>query len=127
MFYATIVSILVYLPHHLGADPLDIEAGKRIFTIHCTSCHGIDGRGGVGMNLTDDVTLHGGTLEDIVNVVTNGVPGKPMYSWKNKLDPITIRQVSAYVYSLKGTRPTDKDAKPFNYITSRGEFVPRYL
>jgi mono/diheme cytochrome c family protein len=66
-------------------------------------------------------------LEDIVNVVTDGVPGKPMYSWKRKLDPASIRKVSAYVYSLKGTLPTDKDAKPFNYITRRGEFVPSYL
>jgi mono/diheme cytochrome c family protein len=128
LFCATIVVSLAYLPHNLlGADPLDIVAGKRIFLIHCTSCHGLGGAGGVGVNLTDDVTLHGGTFENIVDVVTYGVPGKPMSSWKSKLDAISIMQVSAYVYSLKGTRPTDDEAKPYNYITRRGKFVARYL
>ncbi len=128
LFCATIVAILVYLPHNLlGADPLDIAAGKRIFLIHCASCHGLGGMGGVDVNLTDDVTLHGDTYEDIVNVVIYGVPGKPMYSWKSKLDPTSIMQVSAYVYSLKGTRPTNDEAKPYNYITRRGKSLARYL
>lgn len=121
---AAIVGLAPLAPELLRANPLDIEAGKRIFKIHCSTCHGLQGRGGVGANLTDDVTRHGDGLEDIVNVVTNGVPGKPMYAWKDKLDPLSIRQVAAYVHSLKGTTPTDENAKPFNYMTRRGPLVP---
>jgi mono/diheme cytochrome c family protein len=117
LFCATIVAILVYLPHDLlRADPLDIEAGRRTFMVHCDRCHGPGGRGGIGPNLTDQFTLHGGTYQDIVDVVTNGVPGKPMFSWKSWLDPITISQVAAYVYSLKGTRPTDAPSKPYKLM-----------
>ena len=103
----TTLLILVHLPQHaLPADPLDILAGRRTFKIHCETCHGLGGRGGIGPNLTDDFTLYGGTYQDILNVVTNGVEGKPMYAWQNRLDPEALRRVVAYVRSLKGTRPT---------------------
>jgi cbb3-type cytochrome c oxidase subunit III len=115
--YATIVSILVTLPHHLLAgDPIDIEAGSRTFMIHCEACHGPEGTGGIGPNLTDQFILHGGTLDDILSVVTNGVPGKPMYSWKNRLDPANLRSVAAYVYGLKGTRPVEAPSVPIKLM-----------
>lgn len=97
----------------LAGNPQAIAAGKRIFMIHCYKCHGHGGRGGIGPNLTDDVTLHVNSYQDVVNVVTNGVPGRPMNAWKSILDATRIRQVAAYVYSLKGTRPTQKQEKPF--------------
>ncbi len=116
-FCVTVIVLLVYLPGGLVvADPLDIEAGRISFMIHCERCHGPEGTGGIGPNLTDQFTLHGGTYQDIINVVTNGVPGKPMFSWKSWLDPTTISQVAAYVYSLKGTRPTDAPSKPYKLM-----------
>lgn len=80
--------------------------GKRTFDIHCAVCHGFDGSGGAGPSLADDLTLHGADLEDILKVVTNGVRGKPMNAWADKLSPDVIARVSAYVHSLLGTRPT---------------------
>lgn len=113
---ATLVACLLALARLALADPLDIEAGRRTFLIHCERCHGPDGTGGIGPNLTDQFTLHGETYEDILNVVTNGVPGKPMYPWKNWLDPATIAQVAKYVYSLKGTRPADAPSPRFKLM-----------
>ncbi len=88
----------------LEGDPAAIEEGQRTFHIHCGECHGVGGRGALGPNFTDDVTLHGDRYEDMVNVVTNGVRGRPMRSWIKKLGPVRIREVVAYVYSLKGSR-----------------------
>lgn len=88
----------------LEGDPAAIEAGKRIFHTYCWGCHGRNGTGAQCPDFTDDVTLHGETYQDLVNVVTNGVRGAPMGSWKYALGRTRIRQVVAYVYSLKGTR-----------------------
>jgi mono/diheme cytochrome c family protein len=80
--------------------------GQRTFDIHCSACHGFGGTGGAGPNLTDSVTMYGGDYEDILAVVTNGVSGKPMNSWSDKLPPDDLARVAAYVLSIKGTRPT---------------------
>ena len=84
-----------------------IEAGKRAFNSHCVECHGNAGRGGAGPNLTDEFTLHGGELKDIIRVITNGVAGL-MPRWGQKMDEERIAQFAAYVHSIKGTRPTGK-------------------
>ena len=83
-----------------------LEAGKRTFDIHCAVCHGDEGSGGAGPSLADDLTLHGGELADILRIIRNGVSGKPMNAWADKLPPETIARVAAYVLGLKGTRPT---------------------
>ena len=87
-----------------------IEAGRRAFNSHCVECHGNGGRGGAGPNLTDEFTLHGGELKDIVRIITNGVSGL-MPRWGQKMDEERIGQFAAYVHSIKGTRPTGKRPK----------------
>ena len=82
----------------------DIAEGERTFHVHCVHCHGPDGVGAMGPNLTDEATLHGDEFEDILNTVPNGVEGKPMRSWKNTLSAERLAQVAKFVYSLKGTR-----------------------
>ena len=84
-----------------------IKAGKRAFHSHCVECHGSEGKGGAGPNLTDEFTLHGGELKDIIHVITNGVSGL-MPRWGQKMNQERIAEFAAYVYSIKGTRPTGK-------------------
>ena len=86
----------------------DHKEGKRTFVIYCEQCHGMRGRGGAGPNLTDEFTLHGDTLEDIVRVITNGIPKMQMPTWSQTMSAERIKQVAAYVLSLKGSRPTGK-------------------
>lgn len=86
------------------AETDDLMQGRKTFHIHCLQCHGQGGVGGMGPNLTDEATLHGGEYEDILNTVTNGVSGKPMRSWKNTLTPERLEQVARFVHSLKGSR-----------------------
>lgn len=82
-----------------------IELGKRLFSNNCIVCHRQNGAGGIGPNLTDNYWLHGGSKLDIAKTITFGVAGKGMISWKSMLNPDEIGQLTAYVYSLKGTNP----------------------
>lgn len=87
-----------------------IAAGKEIYTINCAACHGAEGQGLVGPNLTDEYWIHGGTPEDIVRTVNEGIPEKGMIAWKGILGAEKVDQVSAYVYSLIGTNPPNPKA-----------------
>jgi cytochrome c oxidase cbb3-type subunit 3 len=84
------------------AGPADPEAGKAIFTQNCVACHGADLKGGVGPDLTDAVWIHGGTLANITNVITVGVPEKGMLTWGPILGAEKISQVAAYVHAAGG-------------------------
>jgi len=89
----------------LQGNPAAIAAGKEIFVANCVPCHGPQAQGVIGPNLTDNFWLHGNTYDAIVTTITNGVPDKGMIPWKATLNPEKIRQVAAYVMSLKGTNP----------------------
>jgi cytochrome c oxidase cbb3-type subunit III len=82
-----------------------IAEGKEIFALNCKPCHGEQGQGIIGPNLTDSFWLHGNRFEDIVSTITNGVPDKGMIAWKATLNPQKINQVAAFVMSIRGTNP----------------------
>lgn len=49
-------------------------AGKMLFSINCSQCHGAGGAGAKGFpNLLDDEWIHGGKLADIAYTITHGV------------------------------------------------------
>ncbi|SVE22058.1 uncharacterized protein METZ01_LOCUS474912, partial [marine metagenome] len=60
----------------------DLEDGKRTFSVHCAQCHGIGGAGGGhsrnGPSLTDSITIYGEQIQDIYNVISEGVPRAAM-------------------------------------------------
>lgn len=86
------------------ADATDINEGKKIFISVCAACHGTDGGGIVGPNLTDNYWLHGGTINDIFKTIKYGVPEKGMKSWKDDYTPKQIAQLSSFITTLKGTK-----------------------
>jgi cytochrome c oxidase cbb3-type subunit III len=88
-----------------GAD--DIAAGKAIFMdpSKCPACHGADGGGNaVGPNLTDEYWLYGGSVKNIFKTIKYGT-SKGMRSWKDDLSAKQIAQLTAYIKTLKGTKP----------------------
>ena len=89
------------------SDAADLAAGKTIFTAVCSACHGVDGGGTVGPNLTDEYWLHGGSIKDIFRTIKYGVPEKGMKSWKDDYSPKQIAQIASYVHSLAGVKPLD--------------------
>ncbi|MFT4534489.1 MAG: cytochrome c oxidase cbb3-type subunit 3 [Saprospiraceae bacterium] len=90
------------------ADALAV--GQKIYIASCAACHGPDGQGTVGPNLTDDYWIHGGHVKDVYATIKNGVPEKGMIAWKSQLQPTTIVKVASYIKSLKGTNPPNPKA-----------------
>jgi cytochrome c oxidase cbb3-type subunit 3 len=82
--------------------PASISGGEAVFKANCVACHGDQGQGVVGPNLTDPYWLHGGSPEAILASVTHGYPDKGMPAWKNVLGGEKVRLAAAYVLSLKG-------------------------
>ena len=82
-------------------------AGKAIFTANCAACHGANGEGTIGPNLTDRSWLHGGEIKDIFKTVKYGVPEKGMVPWEQTLTPGQIAEVSSYIISLRDSNPAN--------------------
>lgn len=87
------------------ADPAQAEAGKATFMLYCMPCHGDQGQGLIGPNLTDNYWLHGNTDVEIFTTITNGVVEKGMTAWENTLTAEQRAQLVAYIRSIAGTNP----------------------
>lgn len=97
-------------------DAKSLEDGKALYMQNCVACHGAEGQGGVGPNLTDAYWLHGGSVKEIFHTINEGVPEKGMISWKKSLNPIQIQHVVSFLEKFKGT-------KPANAKEAQGELV----
>jgi len=78
--------------------------GKTVFEEECAACHGDDGKGLAelgGPNLTDGISLYGGSKEAVVAQIGNPSHGV-MPAWVGRLGDVEIKQVSVYVHSLGG-------------------------
>jgi len=87
-----------------------IAKGKAIYQKNCFMCHGANGEGGVGPNLTDNFWLHGGSINDVFKTIKYGVPDKGMQAWEKMLSPGEIRELASFVKSVKGTNPPNGKA-----------------
>lgn len=95
----------------LLTDAADIAGGKTLFAANCAACHGQEGQGMVGPNLTDEYWLHGGQVKDIFSTIKYGVPEKGMKSWKEDFSPKQLAQLTAFIKSIHGTNPPNPKAK----------------
>ena len=96
----------------LLTDAASIEDGKTIYKeMNCFACHGMNGEGNaIGPNMTDEFWLHGCKIQDLVNVIKNGVPAKGMTPFKAQMSDEKIQKVASYILSLKGTNPANAKA-----------------
>lgn len=94
----------------VAKDPAQLEKGKTVYAGKCASCHGPQGQGSIGPNLTDTFWIHGGTLVQIATTVEKGVGEKGMPPWGPLLSQEELYAVTAYVKSLKGTNPPNPKA-----------------
>lgn len=93
-------------------DPKWLLVGKTVFAGRCVSCHGSNGSGLVGPNMTDDYYKNIKKITDIPTVISNGAANGAMPSWRNQLHPNEIVLTAAYIASLRGenlpsTRPPE--------------------
>ena len=79
-------------------------AGAAIYADNCAACHGADGAGMTEMGapaLNDAIWLYGGTEAAVSKQILAPRHGV-MPGWKDRLDPVTIKMLAAYVHSRGG-------------------------
>jgi cytochrome c oxidase cbb3-type subunit 3 len=91
----------------LSSDPATVQAGREVFTVRCSPCHGDNAEGRVGPSLIDAEWRYGSEPKDILESIREGRP-KGMPPWKVELQPEDIQSVTAYVISLKSNSEEDK-------------------
>jgi cytochrome c oxidase cbb3-type subunit 3 len=80
----------------------EAAAKNKFLTSSCVGCHGMTGEGNPMLgapNLRDDIWLHGGTREDIRDVITNGRVNQ-MPAHLELIGEDRVKLVTAYVLSL---------------------------
>lgn len=105
------------------SDEKSLADGKKIYLQNCLACHGDNGQGGVGPNLTDEYWLHGGTIKNVFHTIAEGVPEKGMISWKKTLNPVQIQQLASYLATIVGTKPAN--AKEPQGTLASAETIPK--
>ena len=82
------------------------KVAKKTFRRKCKACHGKDGGGSVGPNLTDKYWKNGdGSIAAVYKVIDKGVVDKGMEAWGEKLSKNQLMAVTKYVMDFQGTTP----------------------
>ena len=99
-------------------DEASLANGKAVFDANCVSCHLADGGGLIGPNLTDKYWKNGkGTVNDVFGIITDGVPGTAMVSWKALISPKDRQDLSSYILvKLQGSTPANPKAPEGNLV-----------
>ena len=76
-----------------------IEEGKEEYAKRCAACHGQDGKGGIGPDLTRKEYKFGRSAPEVTRSIAEGRPGG-MPAYKNELSGDKIQGLVQYVLSL---------------------------
>lgn len=100
----------------LSSDPEAITEGKKLFTEHCTLCHGRKANGRTGRWKAADLRVFNKGYSRFVQIVKKGVKKKPrtnnvMQAWEKFLSDDQISQIGAYLetLSIRGAKWQDSD------------------
>jgi cytochrome c oxidase cbb3-type subunit 3 len=85
-----------------GASDAAVEEGRFLYVrMNCAYCHGFDGTGGMGPDLTDNQWRYGASDVDVFNTIYRG-RAQGMPAWGPVLTENQIWKLVAYVRSLGG-------------------------
>lgn len=103
----------------VSTDEEDIEEGRELFMNPnqlCFTCHGNNGQGLVGPNLTDQYWMHGCQPKDIATSIINGYPDMGMlpYGSGSRLSNEEVQYLVSYIASLQGSEPDGAKAPDMN-------------
>ena len=87
-------------------DELRAAYGKELFTANCVACHGPAGNGNPALgatNLTDKISLYGGSNTALVESIGKGRNGV-MPAWGEFLGDEKIHVMAAYVWGLSNVK-----------------------
>ena len=77
-----------------------MQEGKKVFMENCKVCHGDNGEGINGPNLTDDYWLYGNDIKSVFLSIKYGRKDGDMPPHFEKLNPVQMQQVASYVMQL---------------------------
>ena len=111
---AQIDDVTAYVRSLSGQQKPDAASrrGQALFADNCAVCHGPAGEGNRSLgapNLADAIWLYGGDAESVRATIANSRYGV-MPRWGDRLDPVTVKMLAAYVHSLGGgeASPTEQ-------------------
>src|SRR5215467_6287179 len=102
--------------------PAEIEAGGRLYTSNCTGCHGPEGDGVGGINFSQGKFRRAGTDDDLLRIISRGIPGTPMAP--SGMSESQIGQIVGYLRSMTagGEPPAGGDAaRGKSIVESKGQ------
>jgi cytochrome c oxidase cbb3-type subunit 3 len=86
-------------PEASSAEP-DLAAGQKTYATTCAMCHGADGKGGIGPDLTRAEFNYGKSAAEIRESITQGRPnGMPAFG--AQLSGSELDNLAAFVLSLE--------------------------
>jgi len=100
----TINSMAAWLLALLPMMAIAAPNGSALYSEHCAACHGVDGRGGVGVPLALPEFLDSVTDNYLMNTVRLGRPGRVMPAFGDLSDA----QLSAIVNHVRSFAPGSK-------------------
>lgn len=89
------------------------ETGQTLWGFNCSSCHGLNGEGGVGPALNSEQFLQAATDEQTAQIIAVGIPGSQMSAYsQDYAGPLTSEQIRAltiYIRSWEEDAPDVPD------------------
>jgi PQQ-dependent dehydrogenase (methanol/ethanol family) len=84
------------------AQPKLVENGQKLFSKHCSACHGVDAEGSdMGPTLSGTRRLRSRSVEQLRNVIDKGIPSQGMPAFH--LPAPELDALAAFVRSLNST------------------------
>lgn len=87
-------------------SPLDVQEGALLYRSRCAVCHGPEGAGGKGTDLTTGRFRHGSSDDELFKSIADGVDGTEMPPVD--LDGRRVWQLLAYVRTLSAGRAAEQ-------------------
>jgi cytochrome c oxidase cbb3-type subunit 3 len=82
---------------------VDLERGRRLYELHCASCHGPRGEGGKGPTLAQPILPRAGDAESLRKIIRDGISGTEMPA--ARFDRSDVPHVAAFVRALGSLPP----------------------
>src|SRR2546430_7307077 len=94
-----LAALVLFAQVHPGEyAPADIAYGARLYDAQCTTCHGANGDSVGGVDLKSGKFRNAVTDQDLVRVVTQGVPGTGMQAFK--FDAAEVAGILAFLRNM---------------------------
>jgi len=123
----TLVIVVFWRAPVMAQDPTEeqLELGAQLFAENCAVCHGPNGEGRVGAELSKDWPSIRPDLR-VKTVIEEGVPGSPMPAWSQENGgPLTDAEVEALtLYILSWETGGLPDLSPTPTFTPRPPITP---